>query len=135
MVRSFVHNIIDHLSVPLALEGSHLSLPSWCICYRVSHCTVGVYMTKIIYILITQPCYLVFLLHYFIIIFFFFWKFSFHIELLFQMCVYGKKGDKNFRAFTYFSIYSKMKWKQNILGVKVIFHVILHCWYVDWWIC
>jgi hypothetical protein len=28
------------------------------------------------------------------------------------MCVRGKKGDKNFRAFTYFSIYSKMKWKQ-----------------------
>jgi len=28
MVRSFVHNIIDHLRVPLALEGSHLSLPS-----------------------------------------------------------------------------------------------------------
>jgi len=58
---NIVRDTIDHLRIPLALEGSHLLLLSCCICYRVSHCTLGVYMTKTIYILITQLCYLVFL--------------------------------------------------------------------------
>jgi len=28
MVKNIVHNIFDHLRVPLALESSHLLLPS-----------------------------------------------------------------------------------------------------------
>jgi len=40
------------------------------------------------------------------------------------MYVHGKKGDRNIRAFTYFSIYLKMKWKQCTRVGKSWFTVV-----------
>jgi hypothetical protein len=58
-------------------------------------------MTKIVRIIITHFCYLVILLHYLLP----FWKCTFHIGLLCQICACGMKGDKNFIVFIYFLIY------------------------------